>query len=110
MYDLFLDDERDPPQDGRPWIVVRKVADAIAVVRARGLPRNISFDHDLGEGVTGHDFAKWLVEHCLDARLSPDFAFYVHSQNPIGAENIRKLIERFKIEYGASSELGSTGV
>jgi hypothetical protein len=96
MYDLFLDDERDPPRDGRNWTVVRNVADARAVVVTRGLPGRLSFDHDLGEGGTGHDFAKWLVEHCLDRDLAPDFDFYVHSQNPVGAENIRSLLDGFK--------------
>ncbi len=98
-YDLFVDDERDPPRDGRDWTVARSVEEAVALVGARGLPRFISFDHDLGEGGTGQDFARWLVEHCLDGGLAPDFSFYVHSQNPVGAENIRALLDRFKAEY-----------
>jgi len=31
-YALFLDDERLPPDDGRPWAVVRSVAEARAVI------------------------------------------------------------------------------
>lgn len=101
MFDLFLDDERDPPDDGRSWTVVRTVAEAVAAVMAKGLPRHISFDHDLGEGGSGHDFAKWLVGHCLDEDLTPDFDFYVHSQNPVGAANIRALLDGFKAAKGS---------
>ena len=40
-YNLFLDDERFPPDDGREWVVARSVVDAIAW-RRRGRMRGLS--------------------------------------------------------------------
>lgn len=104
---LFLDDERDPVGDG--WTVCRSVAEAVAVVRMFGLPSYISFDHDLGEGTapegydnSGMGFARWMVDRVLDgaAELPEGFSFYVHSQNPVGAANIRNLLEKFLKIFG----------
>jgi len=59
-------------------------------------PSFISFDHDLGDGLTGYDCAKWLVEYDLETGLMPaDFSFYVHSQNPVGASNIKNLLNSY---------------
>lgn len=98
-YSLFLDDERFPPRDNRVWIVSRNVREAKAVIEALGWPVHISFDHDLGEGeLTGKDFANWIIEQDIDFNvLSNDFTFYVHSQNPVGAENIRSLMEQYTL-------------
>lgn len=99
---LFLDDERDPVLPG--WIVCRSVTDAVSVCEHYGLPEFISFDHDLGmekplDGYenTGMGFAKWMVDKILDKELAlpGNFDFYVHSQNPIGAANIDKLLRSF---------------
>lgn len=98
-YRLFLDDERLPAERSGEWVVARTYAAAVDVVSQRGLPCYISFDHDLGveddgrEAPTGYDFAKWLGDYILDHR--PDvsqFAWYVHSQNPIGAQNIDRYL------------------
>lgn len=95
---LFLDDEREPVGTG--WTICRSVAEVAAVAKIFGLPSFISFDHDLGPGPapdgydnTGMGCAKWIVDQVLDGVPLPDgFAFYVHSQNPIGAENIRRYM------------------
>lgn len=98
IYSLFLDDERMPPekkQKGK-WLIVRNFDDAKSAVLKRGFPSFISFDHDLGTGATGYDFAKWLVEYDMDTNTMPeDFEFYVHSQNPIGAANIRNYLNSY---------------
>lgn len=96
MWNLFLDDERWPPKDGRVWVIRRDFESAKEAIIERGLPAFISFDHDLGDGPTGYDFSHWLVEYMLDNNLKFNFDFYVHSQNPIGAENIRNLLTNFK--------------
>ena len=49
----------------------------------------ISFDHDLGVGKTGYDFAKWLVEHMVTG------FFHIHSMNPVGSSNIRQLLKHY---------------
>lgn len=84
-----------------------------------GLPHAISFDHDLADEhytpseywhdyevskayqdaqdyqeKTGMDCAKWLVDYCMDNdEKLPNF--YVHSANPVGADNIRGILENY---------------
>lgn len=96
-YSLFIDDERHPPSKspiGNKWVVVRTMHEAIDYINAAGFPAFISFDHDLGpDQPTGYDFAKWIVERDLEDDLLPEnFKFEVHSQNPVGAENIKRLL------------------
>lgn len=67
----------------------------------------ISFDHDLadehywkqntGEFVekTGYDCVKWLIEYCMDNDVDLP-KFYCHSMNPVGKENIERLLKNFK--------------
>ncbi len=87
-----------------------------------GLPAAISFDHDLADEhytpeyfwdnyqeskkyqdwkanqykeKTGKDCANWLVEYCMDNNKElPEI--FVHSANPVGADNIRHLLQNFK--------------
>lgn len=86
-------------------------------IKFNKLPAVICFDHDLGEDLakdrvsngmskrkarslkretlSGFDCTKWLVEYCLDGNHSiPEYR--IQSANPVGAENIRGLIENFK--------------
>lgn len=93
---LFLDDERYPIDNN--WVIARNFDDAVWYVTNYGLPYFISFDHDLGSpgNRTGMDFAKWFIDYIIDNDLVvEDFDFFVHSQNPVGAENIRSLMGQF---------------
>ena len=119
MYHLFLDDERVPRRvtwvtlPMGPWVVVRNYDHFVKYITQHGLPKFVTFDHDLStehyvQGAsgttptyetykekTGYDCAKWLVEYCIKHDL--DFPEYqVHSMNPIGGENIRSYIESYK--------------
>lgn len=96
-YCMFLDDERFPPKDNNVWVICRSFVEAKKTVAVLGWPIFISFDHDLGEDqYTGKDFANWMIEHDLQFQCIPSqFEFYVHSQNPVGAENIRLLLEPY---------------
>ena len=101
-YKLFLDDERLPPDDS--WIVATSFNHAVKTVKVFGCPQVISFDHDLGTGKTGMDFAKWLINQALDnPDFIPDgFSYSIHSANPVGAENIRGLLENFFFSRAAN--------
>lgn len=100
---LFLDDERFPPvnfaQAYEEYRTARSVREATEMMELRGCPGFISFDHDLGEDQrTGLDLVKWMIHQDLeeDGKFIPrGFEFYVHSQNPIGKENIEKLLEHY---------------
>ena len=95
-YKLFIDDERDPPNDGTEWVVVRNSKHACHWVAYYGLPDFISFDHDLGGDDTSMKFLQWLANDCLEDGREFTFGYYVHSQNPIGKANIEGFIESFK--------------
>lgn len=98
QWNLFLDDERYPATNN--WIVVRSYEDAVWYVESFGLPDRISFDHDLGEGPTGYDFVKWLCDYIMDHNLNvSNLQWDVHSQNPVGAENIRSYLSNFLNNY-----------
>lgn len=93
-YKLFLDDLRNPKSND--WVVVRSYDEFVECIKINGCPSHISFDHDLGEGKTGYDAAKFLVELDLDTKCIPNnFNFNVHSANPIGAKNIEMLLDNY---------------
>lgn len=103
---LYLDDIRYPPDT--TYIVTRTVEEAQQLIEQYGVPEHISFDHDLGVDEkdnllpNGYDFAKWLVEMDMDGvvTLPTNFTFEVHSQNPVGAENIRAYLSSYLFQRG----------
>jgi hypothetical protein len=58
------------------------------------IPDIIYFDHDLGEEKTGYDCAWWLVNYCIDHDIKLP-AFEIHSKNPVGKENIERLLNNY---------------
>lgn len=87
----------------------RNYEEFLEYIHYLGLPDIVSFDHDLAqihydpttrvEGFkydeeTGLDCAKWLVEYCMNNNL-PLPKYNVHSQNPVGKENIEKYLNNF---------------
>jgi hypothetical protein len=122
-YNLFLDDMRLPqdafyytnymPYITENWVIVRNVSDFTSHIVENGMPKRISFDHDLSEhhyGIlcdlkgndmmslhdTGYSAAKWLIyQHSLHPELDwPEFM--VHSMNPVGKENIESLLRSYE--------------
>lgn len=119
MYNLFLDDIRESKclGDTRTWEVVRSYQAFVDKITKDGLPRFISFDHDLADGQypksyadqfkpidynepkwkenTGYHCAKFVIRYCEERGL--EFPNYqVHSMNPVGRQNIISLIESYK--------------
>ena len=112
MKKLYLDDIRTPQTEG--WDIVRNYDDFVARIRLKGVPNEISFDHDLGEDIakekvangiskrkareekkyakSGYDAAKWLGEYCLDKNI-PFPKYNVHSANPVGKANIEAYLQ-----------------
>ena len=100
---------------------VRTYNEFVDWISLNGLPDGICFDHDLGiildpnaekiqmykgvisdysishyddEEKTGYDCAKWLVEYCIENKV--DLPLYsIISANPVGKENIDKLLKNF---------------
>lgn len=89
---IWIDDMRPAPE-GYRWCKTYK--SAIATIMyfdscVEGIDE-IDFDHDLGEAKSGYDVAKFLVENHISIG-----GFRCHSMNPVGKENIQKLL----IHYG----------
>ena len=90
---IFLDDERVPKVEDFSFIV-RCWTDWCILLnwckKNRIKISYISFDHDLGEGNSGYDCCKLLVEMDIENQLlSKDFSYNIHSGNIIGGNNIK---------------------
>jgi hypothetical protein len=93
---IYLDDTRDPPlfdANGEltHWHVCRTAREAIKFIEG-GEVSFISFDHDLGEDLTGYDVAKRIEELAFAGSLSP-IDYSIHSGNLIGAANIDRAMK-----------------
>lgn len=95
-YKLFLDDERFPPDDDNVWLTARSSTEAIGIVIKQGTPNFISFDHDLGGDDTAMRFIWFLIEGHIEGSLDTfPTDYYVHSQNPVGVQNIKGLMDNY---------------
>lgn len=91
---IWLDDQFPPPDE--TWQFCWNLHSVQQVVKRLGFPENISFDHDLGEESTGCDVAKWLIERDIEWHDMPEnFGYTIHSKNPVGAENIKGVMDRY---------------
>lgn len=112
---LWLDDIRDPMDERwENWIEqnfgirfqhiiwVDSYESFVNLIKERGLPDAVSFDHDLGDTSsdekTGYDCCKYMVDYCIDN--DKEFPMYrIQSDNAPGRENIDKYIQNFKRCY-----------
>jgi len=121
MYNLFLDDIRDPDwvigYNKLDWVIVRNHNDFIDYIKNNGLPTLTSLDHDLGDEhyeigfkkydlsiydnfkeKTGYDSLKWLCNYCLESNKKlPIIKF--HTANFIGLNNMKKYLKNFLKHY-----------
>lgn len=98
-YKLFIDDERFPTT--QDWVITRSSQESIDCLLKNGFPSHIAFDHDLGGTDTSMKFISWLIDYMLDNELhfEPDFTWSIHSQNPVGAENIHQIMSAIVKEF-----------
>lgn len=90
---IWLDDERPIPPDFDIWL--RTAETAIRTLRIGGVT-HISLDHDLGEGLTGYDVAKFIEEAAYNKTLAP-MEVTIHSANAVGRKNMDVAIQRAKM-------------
>ena len=104
---LFLDDDRFPPDDGRSWVIVRTVPQAVRWIKAHGVPHHISLDNDLGRRQEGRHLVSWMIRVDIDhaGTFIPDnLTFYVHSQNCVnGMDN--KLTHHLRTRHQTLARL-----
>lgn len=113
-YSLFLDDYRFPNWVNwvqfppSHWIIARHYYDFVEIINKHGLPKFVTFDHDLDlHGLnmgelpykTGVDCAQWLIDYCeANSLLFPNCA--IHSTNQICGPRIYNLILKYLKEKG----------
>lgn len=114
----FLFKKTNNPVYKEPWVIVKNYNEFVEHIEKNGLPKLISFDHDLADehyaqGVknfdysivkekTGYHCAEWLIGYCIDHNLSyPDYL--VHSFSNVGKKNIHFIIQNFINNYTAAS-------
>lgn len=89
---LWVDDERPAPAG---WYWATTVDEAIDVLRSCVVV-SMSTDHDLGLGGEAYKVVQWLVFMKEVGELSfwPE-ELVVHSENPVGRDNILALARRY---------------
>lgn len=96
MVKLFIDDVRFAPSED--WTTAKSSKEAIEFIKENGIPDIISFDHDLGGDDTSVKIVNEMIEMILDNddySFSENFRFFVHSDNPVGSENIKNTLTNF---------------
>ena len=110
--EIYLDDD---------WVIVRNFDEFTKFIEDSwlhdGFPSKVTFDHDLADEhyrpsmfndpdkynvyclefneKTGMDCAKWLINFCIDNKLTlPEY--YVHSMNPVGGQNILSILNNYR--------------
>lgn len=90
---LWIDDVRPAPE-GYKWAQSVMMAQAIIEVAEEDTKKIelIDIDHDAGDFVSdGGDYIKlldWLEE------TGRNYPIHIHSMNPVGVQNMRRIIER----------------
>lgn len=95
LYYIWVDDIRPIPKD-IPYVNVywaKSYKQAISFIK-KNIKQSIDslvidMDNDLGGKKSGYDIAKWLVTNGYFG------SYYVHSMNPVGAKNIRAILNNY---------------
>jgi hypothetical protein len=110
---LFVDDIRIPIDT--TWIIARSYNEFVKILNKEGFENFdiISLDHDLGDTSipekNGMDCAKYLIDFSLDFNISLP-KIYVHSDNNVGSENIKSIINNWFKFNGISKKCISVSV
>lgn len=100
MFWLFLDDVREPPNDGKNWKVFCKVGDLIEFILTHpNQVAGISFDHDLGDGnATGKDALDVIYSLVYMREWFPAITpvLTVHSANSVRVPVMKAIIRNIQ--------------
>jgi hypothetical protein len=106
---LWVDDERPAPEG---WVWAKTIEEAKTML-ATGQVREASLDHDMGlrvvgkrkvqlpdgtteeQDVTIEENGTHLLDWIINTNHWPTTKPKVHSMNPVGAQRMRQMIERF---------------
>ncbi len=93
---IWLDDVREIPAGLDGWVWMTTGEEAVEALKIGGV-KQISFDHDLGEGMSGYDVAKIIEKMAFYDNIEP-IVWHIHSANTVGRKNIEMAMlsaERF---------------
>ena len=90
---LWIDDIRVAPEG---WLWAKSSKEALAMLNdPKLIIDEISFDHDLGGDDTTIPVAEFLEEIAYERQDTfPWVKWHIHSANPIGARNLRRILEQ----------------
>lgn len=88
---VWVDDVREAPIG---YVHIRAVDSAIDLLKTRlSEIEELNLDHDAGDyAIFGGDYIKIL--DYLEAQGINNIKIHVHSMNPVGVDNMRRIIER----------------
>ena len=95
---LWIDDIRPAPT-GFIWVMTVKEAKAAIMFYERTFSGEdtiiISLDHDAGEfAQDGKDYIEVLNWLETEGIVDTGYFFHIHSMNPVGVENMRRIIQK----------------
>lgn len=95
MIKIWIDDVREAP-DGYDWYqMTSQVISLLCRESFRKEPILLDIDHDAGDYVEyGGDYIKILDFLDEEQYEDLDLTVHIHSMNPVGAENMRRIIRR----------------
>lgn len=97
MFKLWIDDARRPPSDDWLWAkTAREAITAIKMYEHQWFDDTItiSLDYDAGDfAENGNDYIEILNWLEREGIVDTGYFFHIHSQNPVGVENMRRIIE-----------------
>jgi hypothetical protein len=99
MFHVWVDDVRFPPEDHNLWFWARSTDEAKTAIRM--YEKNlyvdtilIDLDHDAGDyAEDGGDYIEILNWLEREGIADTGYFFRIHSQNPVGVENMRRIIQ-----------------
>jgi len=81
---VWLDDIRPLPED---YDVLMLTGEECIELILTGTVTEISFDHDLGEGINGYEVARKIEELAYFDKI-PRIKWHIHTSNPVGLKSI----------------------
>lgn len=100
---LWIDDEAFSPEaivrhSPEGFKVAETSTSAMNLVLSFGFPQFVDFDHDLGGDDCAMKFLNQLRD-CYDLHMIKPFDYNIHSQNPVGTQNIKAFMDSWNRAY-----------
>ena len=97
---LWLDDCRNPFDTQVDWLAFSPIGRNVDVVWVQYVDEFFDYidKNGLPDARTGYDCAKYVVDYCMKHDLDIP-AYNIQSSNPVGKENIQRLMDNYHKYY-----------